>query len=650
MAEDERLLTMRKRGCRTLNFCFHSNLIWMPGRYTVILSYEHEPFASVIFDYRGRAETAAICRQLTETDREFGLVKALASEAWQDTRLWGGMARLRFQLAGLLPQSRFNACCQDWQLAELCENIHAVVTADVLFHARRLAYVLPKLLQYVTTERVQQDCTEWLGLNASPDELLENRSGQAITLYNINVLTSEKGRSFLKALEAAVEDDSVFWSLTLCGTEEEVQHLFVCSPVLERNICPEYRFRLERPTVAETVHAFQRVLDETAFHLNAAAENTLACQIREHWEQVCLWSKDDVRLFVMRGVVGHLKRRVRNAFTSAGGLSRADLATVKAEDISLGDWLSRVSHSETQDEEACRHLFEESMQELEAMVGLHTLKETLSTIFSRLRFDAHRRRLGLPTDGEKAGHLIFTGNPGTGKTTVARLLGKIYHALGLLSKGEVISTERRELVGEYIGQTEEKLNALLQRARGNVLFIDEAYSLCSDTDDRRDFGHRVIEGLLTVLAEPNPDLLVVLAGYGDEMERLLLVNPGLRSRFSHIFHFEDYDADELMQIACHALAKNGYRLTDEAEATLYQTVERVLLHKDRHFGNARWIKRLVMSDVVSAMARRVFSSQATDGNMNLYCLIERSDVEEAVSKLSLSSSMEPVRPRIGFRA
>lgn len=655
MADDERLRTVRKRGGRTLHFSFHSDLIWMPGHYTVILSHDHVPFAAAVFDYQGKAETTAVCRPLVDTDMEFRLAKISATnEVWENIRGLAGMAHLRPHLVEILSQGSFNTCCQEWQLSELCESIHTVVTADVPFHAKRLAYCLPKLLNYGTDERVQLDCADWLK-SSSPDELLENRSGHSITLYNIGELLSERGRRFLSALEAAVEDDFIFWSLTLCGTQEEIQRLFAYSSVLERYVRPEYRFDLERPSVAETVHLFQHVVEESNFCLDASAENELACQIRKHWDAVCLWSKDERKHFVMRSMVGHLKRRVRKDFMSECEFSHTAVRKLIAEDVLLTDWLLENTRAGAKNELECQRAFEDSMRELETMVGLRSLKEALTTTFFRLRFDERRRRLGFPAGEKITGHLIFSGNPGTGKTTVARLLGKIYHALGLLSKGEVVSTERRELIGEYIGQTEEKVNSLLLRARGNVLFIDEAYNLCSDADDLRDYGRRVIESLLSVLADSDSDLLVVLAGYEDEMERLLQSNPGLRSRFPHIFHFDDYDADELMQIARNSLAKGNYCLTVEADAALYKVLEHALQHKDRTFGNARWVKQFVMSDVLSAMARRVLSNTGCvnnmgEANLDLYRTVECADVEEAARKIITTSPVVPVRPRIGFRA
>lgn len=651
MAHDERLQASDKRGEQTLQLHFRSDLIWMPGRYVVVLCHNREPFASVAFDYRGEADMPCVCRSLGPGDAEALLAKSLANHAaWQRTRDFSGMARLRLQLAALLPKSDYNSFCQEQQLAELRENVYAAVSADVPFHAKRLAYCLPQMLNYCTTETRQVDVEAWVKED-DPEAMLEERAMHALTLYNIGVLCLAEGRACLAALEKAVADSFTFWALTLCGTEDELQRLFACSPVLDRHIRPEYRFRVERPVVSDTLHALQRVIGETAFRLDASAENALARQVMQCHDVVSLWDNNEQTCYVLRGLVGRIKQRIHGQYDSIRKPTRRELVTVKAEDIALADWIQALTEASDEPVGVDEQAFAESMKELEAMVGLRTLKETLSTTFCQVRFKERRRRMGLPVGEETASHVIFTGNPGTGKTTVARLLGRIYRALGLLSKGEVISTERRELVGEYIGQTEEKMNAILRRARGNVLFIDEAYSLCTDSDDRRDYGRHVVESLLSVLTEPHPDMVVVLAGYDDEMERLMQSNPGLKSRFPYKFHFDDYTADELMQIAGLTLERGGYRLTPEARELLRDTVENALAHKDRFFANARWVNRFVTSGILPAMARRVMAMDVAGKDVELYCTVERADVAEAIRlRATASASDAKSRPRIGFKA
>ena len=169
-------------------------------------------------------------------------------------------------------------------------------------------------------------------------------------------------------------------------------------------------------------------------------------------------------------------------------------------------------------------------------------------------------------------------------------------------------TERSKIVGRFIGETEQNMQALLQSARGNVLFIDEAYSLCDSTDDRRDFGYRIIESLLTVLAQDNCDMLVILAGYPDDMERLINSNQGLASRFPNRFLFPDYNVDELMQIAKSIAATDQYRFTPEAIARLRQYTQAELAQHRRDFGNARWIEQTVRNAIIPAMAKRIMAS------------------------------------------
>ena len=248
--------------------------------------------------------------------------------------------------------------------------------------------------------------------------------------------------------------------------------------------------------------------------------------------------------------------------------------------------------------------------------------------------------------------MIFTGNPGTGKTTVAKLVGKIYHSLGLLSKGNVIVTERSKLVGRYLGETERNMMAVLEQAKGNVLFIDEAYSLCDNDDgNRRDFGCRVLESLLTVLAQKDPDMIVILAGYEKEMEQMLELNPGMKGRFPYKFSFEDYSADELFQIAGKLLERSAYVLTTEAACLLRETLQETVDHKDAFFHNARWVEQYILDGVISAMSDRLVHASLCLENREVFQTIEVQDIEKAYQKMKLKpSGVSMPRKRIGFVA
>lgn len=290
------------------------------------------------------------------------------------------------------------------------------------------------------------------------------------------------------------------------------------------------------------------------------------------------------------------------------------------------------------------------MRPLNELVGMNRLKQDLEMLFYQVCFNRQRKQLGLPGEDEGPYHMLLTGNPGTGKTTAAKLIGQVFRALGLLSKGEVITTDRSQLVGRYIGETEVNMQRVLEQARGNVLFIDEAYALCDSLDDRKDFGNHVIESLLGVLSEPHPDMVIIFAGYHDEMERLMQMNQGLRGRFPYAFHLEDYTAGELMQIAECFLSKHGYMLDAGAGRLLQEVISGAVASKDRYFSNARWVNQLLVSGVLPAMAMRVMQAAGSIDPVD-YQLIREEDVACAAARFGRSSSpMLVPRRRIGFTA
>ena len=288
------------------------------------------------------------------------------------------------------------------------------------------------------------------------------------------------------------------------------------------------------------------------------------------------------------------------------------------------------------------------LAELRQMTGLHAMKETIESITRHIQWEQKCRRLGATGTPVTSPHMIFTGNPGTGKTTVAKMTGRIFRALGLLSKGEVIVAERSRLVGRYIGETERNMQELLRQARGNVLFIDEAYTLCDTTQDRKDFGYRVIESLLTARAAADSDMIVILAGYEEEMERLISSNIGLRGRFPHIIRFDDYTPDELMQIGHRFIQQRGCILSDEAAEALRQVIIEATASRDRYFSNARWIEQLITSHILPALAQRTLQEER-DADLAYYRTIEAVDIAAIRPQLRITPP-RPATYSIGFRA
>src|SRR5699024_6010399 len=218
-------------------------------------------------------------------------------------------------------------------------------------------------------------------------------------------------------------------------------------------------------------------------------------------------------------------------------------------------------------EDSSRHFVENSPfnhidRDFSSFVGMEKLKRTIKEIYATIVINEKRVKMGLSSTKQVL-HMLFKGNPGTGKTTVARKLAKMYFDMNILSKGHFIEAERADLVGEYIGQTAQKTRALIQKSMGGILFIDEAYSLARGGE--KDFGKEAIDTLVKHMEDKQNDFVLILAGYPYEMERFLDLNPGLKSRFPFIIDFGDYSVDELIKIARKMAREREYQLTKGAE-------------------------------------------------------------------------------------
>ncbi|MFN6040027.1 MAG: AAA family ATPase, partial [Bacteroidota bacterium] len=231
---------------------------------------------------------------------------------------------------------------------------------------------------------------------------------------------------------------------------------------------------------------------------------------------------------------------------------------------------------------------EELLQELDQLIGLENVKKSVKENITYLNFAKIRKEKGFQENTNLNLHSIFTGNPGTGKTTVVKMLGRIYHKMGLISKGHVVEADRATLVAEYIGQTAPKTKKVIDSARGGILFIDEAYALARE-DDEKDFGKEVIEVLLKEMSDGKGDIAIIGAGYPKKMQHFLDSNPGLKSRFAHYFHFDDYLPEELFLIALYAAKQKEIVLTQEAEKFLKEHLVESYRKREESFGNARFV-------------------------------------------------------------
>lgn len=237
--------------------------------------------------------------------------------------------------------------------------------------------------------------------------------------------------------------------------------------------------------------------------------------------------------------------------------------------------------------------YEEVLEKFSSLIGLESIKKQINDHSNYIKYLQLRKRRGLQEEDEINIHSVFTGNPGTGKTTVAKMMGAIYKHMGLLSKGHVHEVDRSDIVGEYIGQTAPKVKKAITRARGGVLFIDEAYALARTNDDSKDFGREAIEILVKEMSTKKGDLAIIVAGYPKEMDHFINSNPGLKSRFKHNFEFPDYMPQELIQIAAYAAKQYGVFFSKASKAKLDELIIDAFRNRGKNFGNARFVFDLV---------------------------------------------------------
>ena len=243
---------------------------------------------------------------------------------------------------------------------------------------------------------------------------------------------------------------------------------------------------------------------------------------------------------------------------------------------------------------------EELMNELNDLTGLKNVKEEINNIVNLIKINNKRKEFNL-TDNNISKHMVFIGNPGTGKTTVARLLGEIYQKLGVLSKGQLVETDRSGLVAGFVGQTAIKTKEVIESAMGGILFIDEAYTLAKDGED---FGQESIDELLKEMEDNRDDLIVIVAGYPDLMNEFLETNPGLKSRFNKFVSFEDYSAEELLKILEYNLKKKEFQINEDTKDYLKENFIKMIDEKDKNFGNAR-VVRNILENAIQKQATRL---------------------------------------------
>lgn len=268
---------------------------------------------------------------------------------------------------------------------------------------------------------------------------------------------------------------------------------------------------------------------------------------------------------------------------------------------------------------------EKVLAELNEIIGMQNIKDEVKSLINFLKVQQIRKEKNLSTPPLSL-HLVFMGPPGTGKTTIARIIGKLFHALGILKKGHLTEKDRAGLVAGYIGQTAIKTDEVIQKALDGVLFIDEAYALAPSSDSGNDFGQEAVDTLLKRMEDHRDRLVVIVAGYGDEMTEFINSNPGLKSRFTRYFYFEHYKPEELLAIYEIFVKKNHYELTKDSKSKLLNLLKELYEKKDKRFGNGRVIRNL-FDRTIQNQSNRIIP--ILSDNIKVLTTIEADDIPSA---------------------
>jgi len=334
-----------------------------------------------------------------------------------------------------------------------------------------------------------------------------------------------------------------------------------------------------------------------------------------------------LRTFLMTRAAG---RHVGSAQEAYGRIDAPGTAGKKHGPQPENAQTKTAAQPEAQQEEAS---IDELMAELDSLIGLEGVKREVHSLINLIKIRRLRQQHDLKIM-DMSFHMVFTGNPGTGKTTVARLVAKIYKQLGFLSKGQLIETDRSGLVAGYVGQTAGKVTEVVTSALGGILFIDEAYALARKGMDN-DFGREAIDTLVKLMEDNRDDLVVIVAGYTKEMHDFLTSNPGLISRFNKYIDFPDYTDDELMAILAMNAKKQGYTVTDEANEHVRSFISSMTLSERLDFGNARGMRN-TLEKLVQAQANRL----AAESGEITRDMLQQITEEDAVIALELETEQE----------
>lgn len=438
------------------------------------------------------------------------------------------------------------------------------------------------------------------------------------------------GKEAVDTLLKRMEDYRDRLVVIVAGYTDEMSRFIGSNPGLQSRFSRYFNFMDYTPE--ELLEIFIRMADANKFVVNDDAREKLKKFFAYKYQSR---TKNFGNARLVRNLFEEIVRLQSSRLAEMDDITDADLITITLADVENAvsdEFVEEVTES-----------VEDILKELNELTGLANIKQDIMNLINHLKVEQLRREQGLTTQPLSL-HSVFLGPPGTGKTTVARLIGRIYKSLGLLPKGHVVEVSRNDLVGEYIGQTGPKTEQVIDSAMHGVLFVDEAYSLNPAGNSGNDFGREAMETLLIRMENDRDKFVVILAGYTDEMKALIETNPGLKDRFNRYFTFNDYQPDELFDIFESMCRKRNMELEPEAETALIGFFIDAYEAKDKHFGNARFVRN-VLENILRAQSERL--AKMPDIPHDALQTITLADVEAVIQNVKPNQPKN--RPSIGFK-
>ena len=371
--------------------------------------------------------------------------------------------------------------------------------------------------------------------------------------------------------------------------------------------------------LTENGYIFDDTVKESFLPCIQAARHDEACVYKNGW-------------LVEKGIMSKIAEKQAVRLGKMQNLSTDDLKRILPEDLPVSIKVQTV---------------EEILSMLDDLIGMDSVKKAVRELCQTIQNNLRRKSLGIKIDNPKI-HIVLTGNPGTGKTTVARILGKLFHAMKLLPTENVLETSGLDLTAGYVGQTKDKVNELCDKAMGGVLFIDEAYYLAGTDGSANSYGSEAVGTLLKRMEDDRGKFVIIAAGYQNEMQNFLRMNPGLDSRFEHKIHIDDYSADELFKILLLSIKKAQFNLDEEAEKFAKIAVEDLCRNKGKDFANARAVRNL-FDTIKIRMDSRLSKIQAESLSKELLTTITADDIpHEEKKELTLEAVFAELNELIGM--